>query len=93
MDKTAPNAHQPELALVTKANCHLCDDARKVVADVAAELGLPWREERLEDNPELGEQFAQEVPVVLVDGIQRDFWKIDPVRLRRILQSRLNPGA
>ncbi len=25
-------------------------------------------------------------PVVLVDGVQRDFWKIDETRLERVLQ-------
>ena len=36
--------------------------------------------------PELRERYAEEIPVVLVDGIQRDFWKIDEARLERVLQ-------
>lgn len=75
----------PLLELVTKDGCHLCEAAVGVVDEVAAELGLPWQEVRIDDDAELTARYGEEVPVVLVDGIQRDFWQIDPVRLRGIL--------
>ena len=40
----------------------------------------------LDGNAELTARYGEEIPVVLVDGIQRDFWQIDPVRLRTILE-------
>jgi len=49
-------------------------------------LGLEWTEERVDHQPELRERYAEEIPVVLVDGVQRDFWKIDETRLERVLQ-------
>lgn len=76
----------PLLELVTKAGCHLCDDAREVVAQVAGGLGLSWSELSLDGNAALTARYGEEVPVVLVDGIQRDFWQIDPLRLRTILE-------
>jgi glutaredoxin-like protein DUF836 len=82
----------PRLTLVTKSDCHLCSDARTVVARVAGELGLGWEEESIDADPGLASRFAEEVPVVLVDGVQRDFWTIDPVRLRRILVGAMGPG-
>ena len=75
----------PEIVLVTKNQCHLCEAARDVVDRVAAEAGLGWSERSIDDDAELHRRFAEEVPVVLVDGIQRDFWKIDEARLRRIV--------
>lgn len=75
----------PLLELITKASCHLCEDARDVVAGIAGELGLPWQEVSIDDNAELTARYGEEIPVVMVDGIQRDFWHIDPVRLRKIL--------
>jgi hypothetical protein len=77
---------KPEVLLITKADCHLCADARDVVERVTASLGLRWAEQQVDDLPELRERYAEEIPVVLVDGIQRDFWKIDEVRLERVLQ-------
>lgn len=73
------------LVLVTRPGCHLCDAARQTVGRVAGELGVSWREESVGDHPELLERFSEEVPVLLLDGVQRDFWTIDETRLRRLL--------
>ncbi|WP_425862846.1 glutaredoxin family protein [Arthrobacter sp. TWP1-1] len=88
MDKTENSQAEPQLPLlelVTKNGCHLCEDAVAVVDEVAGELGLPWHEVRIDGDAELTARYGEEVPVVLVDGVQRDFWQIDPVRLRGIL--------
>jgi hypothetical protein len=77
----------PEIVLVTKRQCHLCEEARDVVARVASEAGLGWSERSIDDDGGLRERFAEEVPVVLVDGIQRDFWRIDEARLRRTVDA------
>ena len=76
----------PRVVLVTKAECHLCEEARDAVGRVTSALGLEWREELVDNQPELRERYAEEIPVVLVDGVQRDFWKIDEARLERVLQ-------
>jgi Glutaredoxin-like domain (DUF836) len=76
----------PRVLLITKADCHLCEDARDAVGRVAASLGLEWNEELVDHQPELRERYAEEIPVVLVDGVQRDFWKIDEARLERVLR-------
>jgi glutaredoxin len=76
---------QHELVLLTKPECHLCDEARRTVAAVAGELGVPWVEKSILEDPALEARFAEEIPVVMIDGVQRDFWHIDPARLRRLL--------
>jgi hypothetical protein len=73
------------MTLLTRPECHLCDDARAVVARVADELGLDWDEKTIAGDPELAARFGEEVPVLMVDGVQRDFWRIDEQRLRRLL--------
>jgi glutaredoxin len=77
---------KPDVVLITKADCHLCGEARDAVERVTASLGLEWTEQLVDNQPELRERYAEEIPVVLVDGIQRDFWKIDETRLERILR-------
>ncbi len=77
---------KPEVVLITKVDCHLCAAARDAVGRVTALLGLGWTEQQVDELPELRERYAEEIPVVLVDGIQRDFWKIDEARLERVLQ-------
>jgi hypothetical protein len=80
---------KPEVVLITKADCHLCADARDAVERVTAALGLGWTEQQVDELPELRERYAEEIPVVLVNGVQRDFWKIDEARLERVLQRAL----
>ncbi|MCU1632730.1 MAG: NrdH-redoxin [Micrococcaceae bacterium] len=75
----------PGVVLLTRPACHLCEDARLVVARVTDELGLEWRELSVSDAPALGARFAEELPVLFIDGVQRDFWSIDESRLRRLL--------
>lgn len=77
--------YSPNLLLLTKPECHLCEDAREVVGRVARELGIDWSEESIMDNQELRARYAEEIPVVLIDGVPRDFWRIDETRLRQLL--------
>ena len=76
----------PDVVLLTKADCHLCAAARDAVGRVTAVLGLGWREQSVDSDEFLRDRYAEELPVVLVDGIQRDFWKIDEARLERVLR-------
>jgi Glutaredoxin-like domain (DUF836) len=73
------------ITLVGRPGCHLCDDAREVVRRVADDTGAGWAELSVDDDPELLAQYADQVPVVLVDGAQHDFWRVDEQRLRRAL--------
>ncbi len=83
----------PDVVLLTKADCHLCTEARAAVERVTKSLGVQWTEQKIDGDAQLQERFAEEIPVVLVDGIQRDFWKIDEARLERTLRRALGQQA
>ena len=78
----------PRITLIGKPGCHLCDDARIVVDRVATDTGAGWRELSILDDPELAARYAEQIPVVLVDGEQHDFWRVDEERLRGALAGR-----
>lgn len=75
----------PDVMLLTRADCHLCQDAVDTVARVCSAHEIVWREVTAEEDPALGEQFTEEMPVLFIDGVQRDFWQIDPDRLARLI--------
>ena len=84
----AAGGRRPEDRLVTligKPGCHLCDDARAVVEKVCAEVGCSWEERHITEDEELYRTYWEQIPVVLVDGAQHDFWRVDEGRLRRAL--------
>ena len=73
------------VVLYGRPGCHLCDDARRVVATVCAELGEGWEEVDITTDADLLARYGEEIPVTLVDGRQHDFWRVDPARLRAAL--------
>lgn len=77
----------PRIELLTSPGCHLCEQARADVARVAAEAGLDWTDVDVTTDPALQERFRTEIPVVVVDGVPRDFWRVDTVRLARLLET------
>ncbi|CAN5120401.1 hypothetical protein BH18ACT9_BH18ACT9_07390 [soil metagenome] len=71
--------------LYSKPGCHLCDQAREVIAAVCAELEERFDEVDISTSPDLTRQFGEEIPVTFVDGVQHDFWRVDPARLAAAL--------
>ncbi|MCX4858025.1 glutaredoxin family protein [Streptomyces canus] len=81
-------ARLPEERLVTlirKPGCHLCDDAQSVIEKVCGDLGVPWEQKSIDEDPQLHDQYWEQIPVVLVDGEQHTFWRVNEDRLRRAL--------
>ncbi|WP_028660324.1 glutaredoxin family protein [Nocardioides insulae] len=72
----------------TRSGCHLCDEARAVLARVCDELGERFDEVDIDTDPDLRRRFTDEVPVTFVDGRQHDFWRVSEARLRAALQAR-----
>jgi hypothetical protein len=79
----APRDHR--ITLLGKPGCHLCDDAREVIARVAGELGTPWDERDITQSDDDLREYGEMIPVTLIDGIQHDFWRVDERRLREAL--------
>jgi glutaredoxin len=78
-------SREPRVTLYGKPGCHLCDDARQVVARVCEELGEEYVEVDITTDEELARRFAEEIPVTYVDGRQHDFWRVDARRLAHAL--------
>lgn len=73
------------VTLISKPGCHLCDDARVIIAAVTSEVGEEFVEVNMLEDPDLVERYAELIPVTLVDGAQHDYWRVSPERLRSAL--------
>lgn len=78
-------APSPRVRLISKPGCHLCDDAREIIAAVTAELGESFDEVNMLEDPDLIERYGEMIPVTFVDGAQHDYWRVNPDRLRAAL--------
>ena len=73
------------ITLLSRAGCHLCDDARAVIARVAADLGVGWEERNITLSADDLAQYSEMIPVTFIDGVQHDFWRVSEDRLRAAL--------
>lgn len=80
------------IELIGKPGCHLCDDAREVVQRVIEEylgagtsLSVELIELNILQDAELAQRFAEEIPVVRINGKIHNYWRIDPKRLSEAL--------
>lgn len=84
----APQRPDPEVARVVlylRAGCHLCEQARAVLARVREQTGQSWQEVDVDSSAELRERYGDLVPVVEVDGVRQGHLRIDADRVRRVL--------
>jgi glutaredoxin len=63
------------VSVYSRQNCHLCDVAFETLTALQGELDL-----------ELERKYGEQVPVILIDGDQHDFWRVDPERFRSSLE-------
>ena len=75
------------ITLLSRPGCHLCDEARRIIARVAADLDIAWVELDVTDSADDLREYGEMIPVTLIDGVQHDFWRVDESRLRRALSS------
>ncbi|MBL7496022.1 glutaredoxin family protein [Frankia sp. CNm7] len=81
-------ADAARITLLTRVGCHLCDDARAAVARVAGETGASWRELDVDADPARADEYGDRVPVILVDGKEHGYWRVEEARLRDALAGR-----
>lgn len=76
-----------QVRLIGKPGCHLCDEARTVVAAECRRAGVDLVEVSILDDPDLHARYWDRIPVVEVDGDVVESLRVDTTRLR----ARLGP--
>lgn len=76
------------LVLYTRAGCHLCDEAKLALERVAARTGEGFAEVDIDTDPELTAEYGDRIPVVMLDGREHGYWRVEEDRLMRDLGSR-----
>ncbi|WP_214364648.1 glutaredoxin family protein [Pseudonocardia sp. H11422] len=76
---------EPRVTVLTRAGCSACVTAEQDVARICAELGHGWTAVDVDSDPELRAEYGDRVPVIMVDGREHGFWKVEEKRLRTAL--------
>jgi len=75
----------PRLILITRPGCHLCEDAKAALDRVVAVTGDRWIEKDVTVDIELEREYGDRLPVVLLDGKEHGYWRVEEQRLLRDL--------
>lgn len=80
-----PSAPGERVLVYTREGCHLCAVAESDVARICGGLGLGFRTVDVDTDPELRAEYGDRVPVIMVDGREHGFWRVEEPRLRAAL--------
>ena len=68
------------VTLISRVGCHLCADAESVLDRI---LPGQWSRVDVDSDVELQRDYGDRVPVVLLDGAEHGYWRIEEARLLR----------
>ena len=74
------------VTIYSRHGCHLCEDAESTLESLREELNFEIEVIYIEDDAELIRLYSDQVPVIHIDGIHHDFYKVDPLRFRSSLE-------
>ena len=74
------------VTIYSRLGCHLCDDAEKVLESLREELNFEIEVINIDEDAELVKLYSDQLPVIHIDGIHHDFYKVDPLRFKSSLE-------
>jgi len=81
------------LTLYSRPGCHLCDDMKRVVEQVARSVPLTVAVVDISTDPQLDVRYGQEIPVLLIDGRMAAKFRVSVQELTQILRGRTSGSA
>ena len=80
------------VTLYGRDGCHLCDEARRSILALAAELGgIELAEVDIESDDRLFAAYLERIPVIELDGREISELEADPDALRSALAHTVGP--
>ena len=80
-----------KVTIMSKPGCHLCEEAVKVVQKVVGNhVAVIIEEVDITQDLELLEKYRELIPVVLVDGVEKFRYTVDPDALARLFYDSLS---
>jgi len=76
----------PRVRLFSRTDCHLCDVARTDLERICGDLAIGFDEVDVDTEPELRAEYGDRVPVIVVDGNEHGYFRVEEARLRAALR-------
>lgn len=75
-----------EVTLYTRPGCHLCEEAKKAIANLLREFGAALREVNIENDAVLEERYGWDIPVIFIGARKAAKHRVDVDQFRRQLR-------
>jgi glutaredoxin len=85
-DRRLAAAGALDVTLYTRPGCHLCEEAKAIVAPLLAEFGARLREVNIDEDAVLRERYGFDVPVIFLGGRKVAKHRVDARQFRRQLE-------
>ena len=77
---------KPIVTVYSRTGCHLCENAISILERLKEELLFEIEVRLIDGNPELEKLYGEQIPVIQIDGVHHDFWRVDEERFRTSLE-------
>jgi len=74
-----------DVTLYTRPGCHLCDEAKSVIAPLLGEFGATLREVNVDADPVLKDRYGWDVPVIFIGRKKAAKHRVDLEQFRKQL--------
>lgn len=74
-----------QVVIYSRFNCHLCQEAEKIVREVLTEIPFELKVIFIDGDQELERLYGEEVPVTLINGAKHDYFRVDKKRFSEAL--------
>jgi glutaredoxin len=77
-----------DVVVYSRKGCHLCDIIKETLTRIQGDAEFEWREVDVDADPQLRQQYNDEVPVVFIDGRKAFKYRMDGRQFLRALEGR-----
>lgn len=75
-----------DVTLYSRPGCHLCEEAKVVIAPLLREFGAILREINIDEDAVLKERYRWDVPVIFIGARKAAKYRVDAAQFRRQLE-------
>ncbi|MFQ6618572.1 MAG: glutaredoxin family protein [Fidelibacterota bacterium] len=77
----------PVVEIYTKANCHLCREAKRSLLKIKKLIDFKLREVNITSDPHLYELYKERIPLIFINGKLAAKYRVDEGRFMKKLRS------
>jgi glutaredoxin len=82
MSQPPRRAASHRVTLITRVGCHLCEEAETSLVRLSEELTFSLESVDVDSDRQLANEFSDRVPVILIDGAEHGYWRLEEARFR-----------